>query len=45
VHFGGSVARDPYFAFKFKGGVKGDRIAITWIDTEGESRTDETLVV
>ncbi len=45
VHFSGSVARDPYFAFRFKGGAKGDRISITWIDTEGDSRTDETLVV
>ena len=45
VHFGGSVSRDPYFAFKFKGGQKGDRVVITWIDTEGDTRTDETLVV
>ena len=45
VHFGGSVSRDPYFAFKFKGGQKGDRVVITWVDTEGDTRTDETLVV
>lgn len=44
VHFGGSVSRDPYFAFKFKGGQQGDKIVITWIDTEGDTRTDETLV-
>ncbi|MFM2009171.1 MAG: hypothetical protein RIR02_1121, partial [Pseudomonadota bacterium] len=41
VHFGGSVSRDPYFAFKFKGGQKGDRVVITWVDTEGDTRTDE----
>ncbi len=45
VHFGGSVARDPYLAFKFKGGKQGDRIVISWIDTEGDTRTDETVVV
>ena len=44
VHFGGSVSRDPYFAFKFKGGQPGDKIVITWVDTEGDTRTDETLV-
>lgn len=44
VHFGGSVSRDPYFAFKFKGGQSGDKVSITWIDTEGDTRTDETLI-
>jgi len=44
VHFGGSVARDPYFSFRFRDGKKGDRIVISWIDTEGVTRTDETIV-
>jgi sulfur-oxidizing protein SoxZ len=44
VHFGGSVARDPYFSFKFKGGKVGDKVEITWVDTEGDSRTDTTLI-
>ena len=44
VHFGGSVARDPSFSFKFRDGKKGDRIVISWIDTEGVTRTDETIV-
>ncbi|MGB4347476.1 MAG: thiosulfate oxidation carrier complex protein SoxZ [Burkholderiaceae bacterium] len=45
VHFGGSVARDPYFSFKFKGGQVGDRVVISWVDTEGDTRSDEALVV
>ena len=44
VHFGGSISKDPYFSFKFKGGQQGDKIVISWIDTEGDTRSDETLV-
>ena len=44
VHFGGSVARDPYLSFRFRDGKKGDRVVISWIDTEGVTRTDETIV-
>lgn len=44
VNFGGSVARDPYFSFKFKGGKPGDKVVITWVDTENDSRTDEAIV-
>ncbi len=44
VNFGGSVARDPYFSFKFKGGKSGDTVAITWVDTENDTRTDEAIV-
>jgi sulfur-oxidizing protein SoxZ len=44
VNFGGSVARDPYFSFKFSGGKAGDKIVITWVDTEGDQRTDEAVV-
>ncbi len=44
VHFGGSVSKDPYFSFKFKGGQQGDKIVISWVDTEGDTRSDETLV-
>ena len=44
AHFGGSVSKDPYFAFKFKGGQQGDKVVVSWIDTEGDTRSDETLV-
>lgn len=44
MHFGGSVSKDPYFAFKFSGGQQGDKVVISWVDTEGDTRTDETLV-
>lgn len=44
VHFGGSVARDPYFSFKFKGAKRGDKVQISWVDTEGDTRMDEAIV-
>ena len=44
VHFGGSVARDPYFSFKFSGGKLGDKVVISWVDTEGDQRSDEATI-
>ncbi len=44
VHFGMSVARDPYFSFRFRGGKPGDKVTISWIDTEKVTRTDDTII-
>ena len=41
---GTSISKDPFLSFKFKGGAKGDKIAITWTDNTGDSRTDEAAV-
>lgn len=42
--WGPAVSRNPYLALRFKGGKQGDRITVTWNDSSGESRTDETTV-
>jgi sulfur-oxidizing protein SoxZ len=42
--FGPSVSKNPYLAFKFKGGAKGDKITVSWKDTKGDSRTDEATI-
>jgi len=42
--FGPSVSKNPYLAFKFKGGAKGDKVVVTWKDNKGESRTDEAQI-
>lgn len=42
--FGPSVSKNPYLAFKFKGGAKGDKIAVSWKDNKGETRTDEVAI-
>ena len=42
--FGPSVSKNPYLAFKFKGGAKGDKLAVTWMDNKGDKRTDEVQI-
>ena len=42
--FGTAVAKTPYLAFRFKGGVKGDKITVSWKDNRGESRSDEAAI-
>lgn len=42
--FGPAVSRDPYLTFKFRGGVKGDRLVVAWTDNRGESRSDEATL-
>lgn len=44
AQWGPSVSKNPYFDFSFKGGEKGEEIAITWIDNKGESRTDTAKI-
>ena len=39
-----AVSRNPVFSFRLKGGAKGDKIEITWVDNRGEKRTDETVI-
>ena len=42
--FGPSVSKNPYLAFKFKGGAKGEKVTVTWKDNKGDSRTDEAAI-
>jgi sulfur-oxidizing protein SoxZ len=44
VHFSGSVARDPYFSFQFRGAKIGDVVTITWVDTEKDTRSDQAVI-
>ena len=44
AEFGTSVAKNPYLAFKFKGGAKGDKLAVTWVDNKGDKRSDEAAI-
>lgn len=42
--WGPAISKNPYMAFKFKGGAKGDKVKITWRDNKGETRTDEGTI-
>jgi sulfur-oxidizing protein SoxZ len=44
AQFGPAVSKDPFLNFKFKGGAKGDKVTVTWVDNHGDKRTDETSI-
>jgi sulfur-oxidizing protein SoxZ len=39
-----AVSRNPVFTFRVKGGAKGDRIEVSWLDNEGETNQTQALV-
>jgi sulfur-oxidizing protein SoxZ len=41
---GGGVSKNPYLGFKVKGAKAGDKVAVSWKDNKGDSRTDEAAV-
>jgi sulfur-oxidizing protein SoxZ len=42
--WGPSVSKNPYLAFRFSGAAKGDTIKVAWVDTSGDTRTDEAVI-
>jgi len=44
AQWGPAIAKNPFLAFKFKGGAKGDKIQIAWVDNTGDKRTDEATI-
>jgi len=38
---GSGISRNPYFAFKFKGGKSGDKITISWVDNLGFTASEK----
>jgi len=40
-----SIPIDPVFGFETRAAKPGDTITVTWKDSKGESRSDETKVV
>ena len=39
-----AVSRNPVFSFRLKGGAKGDRIEVSWLDNKGETDSTEATV-
>ena len=39
-----AVSRNPVFSFRLKGGAKGDRIEVAWVDNQGESNSTQIAV-
>ncbi|MGE5769022.1 MAG: thiosulfate oxidation carrier complex protein SoxZ [Betaproteobacteria bacterium] len=44
AEFGTAVSKNPYLAFKFKGGAKGEKVTVSWKDNKGDTRTDEAVI-
>jgi sulfur-oxidizing protein SoxZ len=44
AEWGPAVAKNPFLQFTVKGAKAGDKIAISWKDNRGETRTDEATV-
>jgi len=39
--WGSAVSKNPFLQFMVKGAKAGDKVAVTWKDTKGDTRTDE----
>ena len=44
AQWGPAVSKNPFLQFSVKGAKAGDKIAITWSDNKGDTRTDEATV-
>ena len=44
AEWGPAVSKNPFLQFTIKGAKSGDKVAITWKDNKGDSRTDEATV-
>jgi sulfur-oxidizing protein SoxZ len=39
-----AVSRNPVFSFRIKGGAKGDKVEVAWVDNKGETNSTEAAV-
>ena len=44
AQWGPAVSKNPFMRFSFKGGKAGDKVAVSWVDSKGDKRTDEAVV-
>ena len=43
--WGQAISQNPFLQFRFKGAKAGDKVTVTWIDSSGDTRTDEVAIV
>jgi sulfur-oxidizing protein SoxZ len=39
-----AISRNPVFTFRIKGGARGDKIEVSWLDNKGETSSIEAAV-
>ena len=44
AQFGPAISQNPVMNFSFKGGAKGDKVIVSWVDTKGDKRSDEAVI-
>ena len=44
AQWGPAVSKNPFLQFTFAGGKPGDKIQVSWVDTKGDTRTDEAVI-
>lgn len=44
ANLGGSISKNPFFAFKLKKAQSGDKITITWLDSQQFSDTQDHFI-
>jgi sulfur-oxidizing protein SoxZ len=44
AQWNGSISRNPFLSFAFKGAKAGDTVKISWVDNKGESDSTEATL-
>lgn len=44
AQWGPAIAKNPFLSFRFKGGAKGDKVQVAWVDNRGDKRSDEATI-
>jgi sulfur-oxidizing protein SoxZ len=44
AEWGPAVSKNPFLQFTIKGAKAGDKVSVSWKDTKGDTRTDESTV-
>lgn len=44
ANLGTAVSKNPYLAFNFEGGAKGDELTINWVENSGKSGSETAKV-
>ena len=41
AHWGPAISKNPFLGFRFRGGRKGDKVAVSWLDNKGDRGAGE----
>ena len=44
AQWGPAISKNPFVHFRFKGGKPGEMVTISWVDNQGDKRTDEATI-